>query len=110
VQSLTIFWHFSGVNFIFYYGTQFFLNSGIQDPFTITIITSVINTVSTIPGMYAMDKLGRRFLLMYGAFGMALSQLIVAIVGSVISVNNLAGQRVLIAFVCIFIAHFAATW
>jgi SP family sugar:H+ symporter-like MFS transporter len=60
--------------------------------------------------MYAMDKLGRRFLLMYGAFGMAVSQLIVAIVGDIIKIDNVAGQRVLIAFVCIFIAHFAATW
>lgn len=38
------------------------------------------------------------------------AQLIVAIVGNVISTQNLAGQRVLIAFVCIFIAFFAATW
>lgn len=41
---------------------------------------------------------------------MAVSQLIVAAVGVAISTENLAGQRVLIAFVCIFIAHFAATW
>lgn len=38
------------------------------------------------------------------------AQLIVAIVGNVISTGNLAGQRVLIAFVCFFIAFFAATW
>lgn len=37
-------------------------------------------------------------------------QLLVAIVGDVVPTTNLAGQRVLIAFVCIFIAHFAATW
>ena len=38
------------------------------------------------------------------------SQLIVAIVGDVISADNKAGQQVLIAFVCIFIAFFASTW
>lgn len=29
----------TGVNFIFYYGTQYFLNAGFQDPFTISVIT-----------------------------------------------------------------------
>jgi hypothetical protein len=33
-----------GVNFIFYYGTTFFQNSGINDPFLITIATNVVST------------------------------------------------------------------
>lgn len=64
----------------------------------------------TLPGIYLVDKAGRRTLLLAGAVGMATSQLIVAIVGDVISESNLAGQRVLIAFVCIYISFFAATW
>jgi len=35
---------------------------------------------------------------------------IVAIVGVTVKTTDLAGQRVLIAFVCIYIAFFAATW
>ncbi len=31
----------TGVNFIFYYGTSFFTHSGIKDPFTVSMITSV---------------------------------------------------------------------
>ena len=31
----------TGVNFIFYYGTSFFTNSGIQNPFIVSMITSV---------------------------------------------------------------------
>lgn len=64
----------------------------------------------TVPGIWAVDKAGRRPLLLLGAAGMAISQLIVAIVGITVSDTNLAGQKVLIAFVCIFIAFFAATW
>jgi len=56
------------------------------------------------------SRLGRRFLLLYGAAGMAFSQLIVAIVGVATPEGNQAAQKVLVAFVCIFIAHFAATW
>lgn len=100
----------TGINFIFYYGTQFFKNSGINNPFIITIATNVVNVGATVPGMWAVDKVGRRSMLLYGAAGMAISQLIVAIVGVATSSDNQASQKVLIAFVCIFIAHFAATW
>lgn len=56
----------SGVNFIFYYGTSFFANSGIDNPFVITMITSVVNVLSTLPGLYMVEKWGRRPLLMFG--------------------------------------------
>ncbi|GJN93220.1 hypothetical protein Rhopal_006267-T1 [Rhodotorula paludigena] len=99
-----------GINFIFYYGTTFFKNSGISNAFIITIITNCVNVAMTIPGLLAVDRFGRRTLLLIGACGMAVCHFIVAITGTVISDDNEAGQRVLIAFVCIFIAFFAATW
>ena len=74
------------------------------------LLHSVVNVGMTVPGIWAVDHFGRRGLLLLGAAGMAISQLIVAIVGTVIAQSDLAGQRVLIAFVCIFIASFAATW
>lgn len=76
----------------------------------ITIATNVVNVGMTFPGMWAVDALGRRNTTIYGSCGMAVSQLIVAITGAAISVNNQAGQKVLVAFTCIFIAHFAAIW
>jgi MFS transporter, SP family, sugar:H+ symporter len=56
----------TGVNFIFYYGTSFFTNSGIQNPFVVTMITSSINVASTFPGLYLVETLGRRRLLFWG--------------------------------------------
>src|SRR5271169_6706885 len=50
----------SGCNFIFYYGTTFFQNIGIKSPYTIQLITNVVNVVSTIPGMFLVESLGRR--------------------------------------------------
>jgi sugar porter (SP) family MFS transporter len=100
----------TGINFIFYYGTTFFLNSGIKNGFVISIITNVVNVVMTLPGMYGVERFGRRRLLLVGAAGMAVCEYIVAIVGVTISTSNKAGQQVLIAFVCIYIAFFAATW
>jgi sugar porter (SP) family MFS transporter len=109
----------TGINFIFYYGTQYFLNSGISNAFTITLITSSINVISTIPGLYATDTWGRRPLLLFGAIGMCVSQLIVAVLGTTstgqdsagnIIVYNIAAQKASIAFVCIYIFFFASTW
>jgi len=109
----------TGINFIFYYGTQFFKNSGIKNAFVITMITSAVNVGSTIPGLYAIDKWGRRPMLFWGAVGMAVSQLIVAATGvtstaqnsdGVVYATNIAGQKAAIAFVCIFIFFFASTW
>ncbi|KAI9680129.1 MAG: High-affinity glucose transporter rgt2 [Caeruleum heppii] len=98
----------TGVNFIFYYGTQFFQNSGIENPFVVSIITNVVNVVSTFPGLYMVEKWGRRPLLMFGAIGMCICQYIVAIVGT--TAGSVVANKVLIAFVCIYIFFFACSW
>jgi MFS transporter, SP family, sugar:H+ symporter len=91
-------------------GTTFFKNSGISDPFLITIATSVVNVGMTIPGMIAVDRLGRRRLMIYGGVAMAICQLLVAVIGLAVNVDNASGQKALVALVCIYIAHFAAIW
>jgi len=100
----------TGVNFIFYYGTSFFKNSGISDPFVVSLITSCVNVASTFPGLYLVEKWGRRNLLLFGAIGMAVCQFIVAITGTVAGIDNLSAQKALIAFVCIYIFFFACSW
>ncbi|KAH7356490.1 putative glucose transporter rco-3 [Rhexocercosporidium sp. MPI-PUGE-AT-0058] len=110
----------TGINFIFYYGTQFFKNTGITNPFVISMITSAVNVTSTLPGLYAIDKWGRRPLLFWGAIGMTVSQLLVAVLGTTstgqnsetgaVFSTNLASQKASIAFVCIYIFFFASTW
>ncbi|KAJ5887086.1 hypothetical protein N7504_011133 [Penicillium tannophilum] len=77
----------AGVNFIFYYGTTFFQNSGIKNSFVITLITSIINVVSTFPGLYMVEKMGPPA-----------------------PVDVWRGGDVLIAFVCIYIFFFACSW
>lgn len=98
------------MNFIFYYGTSFFKNSGISNSFVISMITSSVNTASTFPGLYMVEAWGRRSLLLFGAIGMAVSQFIVAGVGTGAGLENLTAQKALIAFVCIYIFFFACSW
>ncbi len=98
----------SGVNFIFYYGTSFFKSSGIANPFVITLITNIVNVVSTFPGLYLVEKWGRRPLLLFGAVGMFICQYIIAIVGT--TATSQVANKVLIAFVCFYIFFFACSW
>lgn len=110
----------AGINFIFYYGTKYFQNSGFDKPFVIQMITSAINVASTIPGLYAIDKWGRRPMLLWGAIGMCVSQFLVAMLGTLttgqnpdtgtILVYNVNAQKAGIAFICIYIFFFASTW
>jgi len=98
----------TGVNFIFYYGPSFFKNSGMDDPFLIGMITTIVNVCSTFPGIYLVERIGRRNLLLMGALGMAVCQYIVAIVG--ITADSHTAQIVLIVFVCFYIFFFASSW
>ncbi|KAM3069339.1 glucose transporter [Clarireedia jacksonii] len=101
----------TGCNFIFYYGTTFFKNVGVSSPFVIQLITNIVNTVSTLPGMVLVESLGRRRLLMYGAAGMALSHFLIASVGTAVpQAEERAANIVLIVFVCSFIFFFASSW
>ncbi|KAI0334532.1 MFS monosaccharide transporter [Cubamyces sp. BRFM 1775] len=100
----------TGINFIFYYGTTFFTNAGIKNPFLITVATNIVNVFMTLPGMWGVERFGRRSLLLWGAALMCICEFLVAIIGVTISVNNTAGQKALIALVCIYIAGFASTW
>ncbi|OAP60978.1 hypothetical protein AYL99_05982 [Fonsecaea erecta] len=99
----------TGVNFIFYYGTSFFQRSGISNAFTISVIVNVVSVCTTLPGLYLVEKWGRRPLLLFGAAGMAMCQLIIASVGTARPTDP-ASNQVLIAFVCIYVFFFCSSW
>ncbi|KAI0285757.1 MFS monosaccharide transporter [Russula aff. rugulosa BPL654] len=100
----------TGINFIFYFGTTFFTNAGIRDPFLISIATSTVNVCTTLPGLWGVERFGRRRLLLIGAVGMTVCEFIIAIIGSATSKSNRSAQSALVAFVCFYIAFFASTW
>jgi sugar porter (SP) family MFS transporter len=100
----------TGINFIFYFGTSIFQNAGISKPFLITVATNIVNVFMTLPGMWGVERFGRRRLLLVGAIGMCVCEFLIAIIGVTISVQNTSGQKALVAFVCVYIAFFASTW
>ncbi|KAL4927545.1 sugar porter family MFS transporter [Aspergillus undulatus] len=108
--SLQMMQQWTGVNFVFYFGTTFFKDLGtISDPFLISMITTIVNVFSTPVSFYTMEKLGRRPLLLWGALGMVVCQFIVAIAG-VVDGQNPQTVSAQIAFICIYIFFFASTW
>lgn len=107
--SLQMMQQWTGVNFVFYYGTQFFKQLGtIQNPFLISLITTLVNVCSTPISFWSMERVGRRPLLIWGALGMVICQFIVAILGTVTQAD--AAVKTMIAFICIYIFFFASTW
>ena len=108
--SLQMMQQCTGVNFIFYYSTTFFqlLDLGV-DPFVLSLITTLINVLSTPISFWTIERFGRRPLLIWGALGMVVCQYIVAIAGTV-GGGDKNVVRVEIAFVCLYIFFFASTW
>ncbi len=95
---------------IFYYGVTFFRSTGAKNPFVFSVVSNVVHVLATVPGMWMMERVGRRPLFLYGAVWMFVAQLIVAIVGTVDSIHKPFAQMAAVAFTCIYIAGFAATW
>lgn len=104
----------TGINFIFYFGTTFFQQLGtISDPFFISLVTTLVNVLSTPLSFWVIEKFGRRFLLIWGACGMIMMQFVVAIIGvtSGKEDNHDDGAvKSMIAFICLNIFFFAVTW
>lgn len=99
---------FSGINFLFYYGVNFFNKTGVDQAYLVSFITYAVNVAFNIPGLFLVEYFGRRKVLIFGGIIMAMCNFIIAIVGT--STNSVIGNKVMIAFICFFIASFSATW
>lgn len=115
---LQFFQQLTGVNAIFYYGPFILSLIGLA-PLSSQVYISVVNFGSTVlVPLFLMDKLGRRTLLLWGAAGMAISNFIITALFFTAPNNaniyttllpHSTGNAIL-AFVCIFIFHFAIAW
>ncbi|KAK3936283.1 hypothetical protein QBC46DRAFT_461592 [Diplogelasinospora grovesii] len=105
----------TGINFIFYFGTTFFQQLGtISNPFLISLVTTLVNVLSTPISFWSIERFGRRPLLIWGSVGMIVMQYIVGIIGVTAgkadNPNNGDAVRTMIAFICLNIFFFATTW
>ena len=79
--TIAVFQQWCGINVIFNYAQEIFSAAGygVSDILFNIVITGSVNLVFTFVGMFAVDKFGRRALMLIGAGGLAV---IYAIIGS----------------------------
>ena len=105
----------TGANFFFYYGTTIFVSTGLNNSFETQIILGTVNVVCTFPGLYFVERFGRRISLILGGAWMCMCFLVFASVGhfaldQATPQNTPQAGTAMIVFACLFIAAFASTW
>lgn len=105
----------TGANFFFYYGTTIFVSTGLNNSFETQIILGTVNVVCTFPGLYFVERFGRRIPLILGGAWMCMCFLVFASVGhfaldQTTPTKTPQAGTAMIVFACLFIAAFASTW
>lgn len=96
---------------VFQYGASIFQSAGIDDPILIQLVLGAVNVVTTFPGLYIIERVGRRIPLIIGACWQATWLLIFAAVGIARPPDKYGSSGiVMIVAACMFIASFAMTW
>jgi sugar porter (SP) family MFS transporter len=110
---LQFFQQWTGINVILYYQSNLLQGMGLDKnaatvPFTIA--NNFVNVIATFPGMYFIERIGRRRLLILGGIGMGLAHYCVCLF---VKLGD-GGQRIFYYFaivsVYVFIISFASTW
>jgi MFS transporter, SP family, sugar:H+ symporter len=116
--GLSVFQQFVGINVIFYYSSVLWQAVGFstKDSLLISVITSVVNIVSTLIAISLIDKSGRRPLLIIGSVGMTVTLGLMAVIFGTAHVKHgeptlhgAAGPVALIA-ANLFVVFFAMSW
>jgi sugar porter (SP) family MFS transporter len=116
--GLSVFQQFVGINVIFYYSNVLWEAVGFKESssFVITVITAIVNILTTLIAIALIDKIGRKPLLLIGSAGMAVSLATMAIIfGTAPLVDgkphlgDVAGPVALIA-ANVFVVAFGMSW
>ncbi|KAI9081185.1 hypothetical protein K1719_036944 [Acacia pycnantha] len=114
--ALQIFQQFTGINTLFY-APLLFMTLGFKNdaPLYSAVITGAVNVLSTLISIYAVDKVGRRMLLLEAGVQMFLSQVIIAVILRINARDRPAdlskGLAIfVVVMVCTFVSSYAWSW
>ncbi len=101
---LAFFNQLSGINFVLYYAPEILEKAGLagKESLGSSISIGAVNLVFTMLGMYLIDRLGRKTLMLWGSIGYILSLSMVAY-----AFYAGASSGFLLFFICLFIASHA---
>ena len=118
--GLSIFQQFVGINVIFYYSSILWQSVGFSESnsLLITVITGVVNIVTTFIAIATVDKFGRKPLLLLGSIGMTLTLGTLAVVFGQAAINpatgnpSLTGSSGIIALLAanLYVVFFGFSW
>lgn len=117
--GLSIFQQFVGINVIFYYSNVLWQAVGYSaDVAAInTVITSVINVLTTLIAIALIDKIGRKPLLLIGSTGMAITLITMAVIFGTATLDangqpTLPGASGYVALIAanLFVVAFGMSW
>ncbi|KAH0341071.1 general substrate transporter, partial [Aureobasidium melanogenum] len=99
----------NGINVISYYAPLVFEQAGWvgRDAILMTGINGLTYLLSTVPPWYLVDRLGRRFILMWGAVAMIIS---LSAISYFIYIDIHLTPRMVVIFVVLYNAAFGASW
>jgi MFS transporter, SP family, sugar:H+ symporter len=117
--GLSVFQQFVGINVIFYYSSILWQAVGFNenDSLIITVVTSVVNIITTLVAIASIDRVGRRPLLLIGSVGMTITLGVMALIFGT-APHNASGEPVLhglagpVALVAanLFVFSFGMSW
>jgi len=117
--GLSIFQQFVGINVIFYYSNVLWQAVGFSadESAIYTVITSVINVLTTLIAIALIDKIGRKPLLLIGSSGMAITLITMAVIFANATIGpdgtpSLPGASGVIALIAanLFVVAFGMSW
>ena len=116
--GLSIFQQFVGINVIFYYSNVLWQAVGFSadESAIYTVITSVINVLTTLIAIALIDKIGRKPLLLIGSSGMAVTLITMSVIFAnatlVDGKPSLPGASGVIALIAanLFVVAFGMSW
>ncbi|MEZ0342244.1 sugar porter family MFS transporter [Mycobacterium sp. pV006] len=117
--GLSIFQQFVGINVIFYYSNVLWQAVGFSadESAIYTVITSVINVLTTLIAIALIDKIGRKPLLLIGSSGMAVTLITMAVIFANATIGpdgnpSLPGASGVVALIAanLFVVAFGMSW
>ncbi|MDF1697906.1 MAG: sugar porter family MFS transporter [Saprospiraceae bacterium] len=101
---IALFNQLSGINFVLYYAPEILERSGLggSDSLLSSISIGAVNLLFTYMGMFLIDRLGRKQLMLIGSIGYIISLSVVAY-----GFKTTASPIFLLTFICLFVASHA---
>ncbi len=102
---LSVFQQAVGINAVLYYAPRIFDSMGMGNPMVQTVIMGIVNILFTLVAVFTVEKWGRKPLLIFGSFGMAIGAFGVAI-SNIVTVPPL----VPVISIMVYSAAFMFSW